>query len=271
MTPQQIALLETLLPRFHEIQTPPDVSLVLFHHAAELTPQEARAATRYGGGDLLKDGCGIHGFGSDNATRTCHIVTANRPARHRFLALADEAGRLLGQWATVAGIDPATAGAGGAMAWQFALFELAWAGRLPMGADCYDIGGQGFYSELRDAVRASCYAVEYLAGIDAGPELAAGPVGEPQRPKRRQRKTDAAPRPLTAKQAEAVQIVGECKGNYSEAARRLGVKDPKTVRQHYKAGLRKLGRKAVKYATQRLPSDKRGQDNVSSDGDRRRG
>jgi len=98
-------------------------------------------------------------------------------------------------------------------------------------------------------------------------EPAAGPVGKT---KRRRRKTDAAPRPITAKQAEAVQIVGECKGNITEAARRLGV-SAKTVRQNYQAGLGKLGRKAVKHATQRLPSDKRGQDNVSSDGDRRRG
>jgi DNA-binding CsgD family transcriptional regulator len=97
-----------------------------------------------------------------------------------------------------------------------------------------------------------------------------GQAGKPNRSRRRRRKTDAAPRPMTAKQTEAVQIVGECKGNFSEAARRLGV-SPKTVREHYQAGLRKLGRKAVKHATQRLPSDRRGQDSISSDDDRRRG
>jgi hypothetical protein len=88
------------------------------------------------------------------------------------------------------------------------------------------------------------------------------------RPKRRRRKADAVPRPLTAKQAEAIQIVGECKGNFSQAAARMGL-DRATVRQHYNAGMGKLGRKAVKHGTQRLPSDKRGQDNVYSDDDRR--
>jgi predicted DNA-binding protein (UPF0251 family) len=101
-------------------------------------------------------------------------------------------------------------------------------------------------------------------------DLQAHGAGNGQRVKRRRRKTDAAPRPITAKQLEAAQIVAECKGNFSEAARRLGV-SAKTVREHYHAGLQKLGRKAVKHGTQRLPSDRRGQDSVSSDDDRRRG
>jgi DNA-binding NarL/FixJ family response regulator len=94
------------------------------------------------------------------------------------------------------------------------------------------------------------------------------PAVERKRPKRRRRKTDAVPRPLTAKQAEAIQIVGECKGNFAQAADRIG-RDRATVRQHYNAGMKKLGRTAVKHRTQQLPSDKRGQDSVSSDDDRR--
>ena len=92
---------------------------------------------------------------------------------------------------------------------------------------------------------------------DAAPDL----QDKPKRSRRRRRKTDAAPRPLTAKQTEAVHIVGECKGNFTEAAARMGL-DAATVRQHYNAGMAKLGGKAVKHGTQRLPSDRRGQDNV---------
>lgn len=73
---------------------------------------------------------------------------------------------------------------------------------------------------------------------------------------------------LTDKQMEAVHIVGECKGNIAEAARRLG-KDYSTIRQHYKAATAKLGKKAVKHSTKRLATDGRGQANVATDADKR--
>ena len=75
-------------------------------------------------------------------------------------------------------------------------------------------------------------------------------------------------KPLTEKQTEAAQIVGQCKGNISEAARRLGV-TRKTVEQHYKAALRKMGETVVKQATRQLPLDRRGQIAVSEDRRRR--
>ncbi len=75
-------------------------------------------------------------------------------------------------------------------------------------------------------------------------------------------------RKLTGKQLEASQIVAECKGDIAEAARRLG-KDAKTVRQHYNAAMKKMGRIAVKHATQKLPLDRRGAANLSEADDMR--
>jgi predicted DNA-binding protein (UPF0251 family) len=78
------------------------------------------------------------------------------------------------------------------------------------------------------------------------------------------------PRPLTTNQVEAIQIVGECKGNVSQAAKRLR-KDRKTVDEQYRAGLKKLGKSVVRSRdkTRLLPRDRRGQENLSEDDDRR--
>jgi len=87
--------------------------------------------------------------------------------------------------------------------------------------------------------------------------------------KRRRRRSDKV-RPLTLRQTQVLAAVGECNGNLAAAARQLGV-DRKTVAQHYEACLRKLGREAVRHATRRLPTDRRGQLNVCPEDDRRRG
>ena len=85
-------------------------------------------------------------------------------------------------------------------------------------------------------------------------------AGQPQRP-----------RPLTARQAEVIQIVGECKGNVAEAAIRLG-RDRKTIDESYRAGMAKLGKNVCrKKKTGRLiPRDKRGQADVADIDDQRR-
>lgn len=85
---------------------------------------------------------------------------------------------------------------------------------------------------------------------------------------RRQRQR--SPRPLTAKQTEVVQIVGECKGNIADAARRLDL-NRKTVAEQYEAAIGKLGEAGnpIKLAMRRinhpsrLPFDRRGQSDVA--------
>ena len=78
-------------------------------------------------------------------------------------------------------------------------------------------------------------------------------------------------RALTSAQTAAIQIVGECKGNIAEAARRLG-KDRKTVEESYRTGLLKLNKTAFwnKGKTRLLPRDRRGQEVASDTDDRRR-
>jgi hypothetical protein len=94
--------------------------------------------------------------------------------------------------------------------------------------------------------------------------------GHKKRPIRRRPGTVKKLRRLTIPQTEAVQIVGECKGNIAEAARRLG-KNRKTVEEAYKAGLKKLGKQAVRSRdkTRLFARDRRGQDCISEDDDRR--
>lgn len=96
--------------------------------------------------------------------------------------------------------------------------------------------------------------------------------GKIKTPKRNRRQATKArkPRRLTPRQAEVVQIVGECKGNIAEAARRLGL-DRKTVDESFKAGLAKLGKEAVRSCdkTRLFVRDRRGQEIVSESDDRR--
>ncbi len=90
-----------------------------------------------------------------------------------------------------------------------------------------------------------------------------------EQPKKRRRRRQSETKPLTAKQREAVEIVAECKGDIAEAARRLG-KDRKTVEQHYKAGLEKLGEATGRRPeTRQLQTGLRGQYEVTADEDRR--
>jgi hypothetical protein len=96
-----------------------------------------------------------------------------------------------------------------------------------------------------------------------------------QKPPKRKRKRASdkprKPRPLTPWQAEVTQIVGECKGNIAQAAKRLG-RDPSTIRESYKAAMTKLGKEVVRSRdkTRLFARDKRGNEMVSAEDDRRR-
>jgi hypothetical protein len=92
----------------------------------------------------------------------------------------------------------------------------------------------------------------------------------PRAKHRRRRRRTARPRPLTTLQLEAIKVVSDCKGNIAEAARRLG-RDRKTIGQHYKAGIKKLGKAAshLKHLPQKLPTGCRGEEYLSGEDDRR--
>jgi hypothetical protein len=94
------------------------------------------------------------------------------------------------------------------------------------------------------------------------------PADKPARRTRRGTKP-RKPRPLTGRQVEAVQVVGECKGDIAKAAKRLGL-HRKTVAESYKAGLTKLGKVAVKHGTRLFPRDRRGQEDIAEGDDTRR-
>jgi hypothetical protein len=79
---------------------------------------------------------------------------------------------------------------------------------------------------------------------------------------RRRRSSPRKPTPLTPKQTEAMQLVGEHKGNIAAAARNAG-KSRAAMGKLYKKATTKLGKKAVKHFTQRLPKDSRGQETVT--------
>ena len=93
------------------------------------------------------------------------------------------------------------------------------------------------------------------------------PKNQERKRSRRPSKT-SKPRKLTTLQTEAIQIVGEYKGNIAEAARRLN-KDRKTIEEAYKSGLAKLGKVAVQRGTRTFPRDRRGQVDLGQDDDRR--
>lgn len=107
-------------------------------------------------------------------------------------------------------------------------------------------------------------------------ELVRESLSREQAPKKKRRRKRRPPldkdiRPLTDRQTEVVQIVGECKGNFAEAARRMCL-NRKTVKEHYDTAMAKLGlagvrnpAKQLKPKTQRLPEDRRGQVNISGE------
>jgi DNA-binding CsgD family transcriptional regulator len=80
---------------------------------------------------------------------------------------------------------------------------------------------------------------------------------------------EKALRKITERQAEVAQIVGECKGNFAEAGRRLQI-NPKTARQHYRAAMRKLGDAGIRgprASMNKLAEDSRGQADFFADDD----
>ena len=90
----------------------------------------------------------------------------------------------------------------------------------------------------------------------------------PTKPKKRRRKsTNKKVNPLTNKQIEALRLDGECQGNMSDVARRMGIK-ASTARQHRDAANKKLAIVvSKKAATERLKTDRRGQEVIQDNHD----
>lgn len=100
----------------------------------------------------------------------------------------------------------------------------------------------------------------------AAPEAPSGKANSQGKPGRKRRRR-ASPRkltPLTPEQLEAVQLVSEHKGNIAAAARAAG-KSRAAMQKLCNKANRKLGKKAIKHYTQRLPTDSRGQEMVAAE------
>lgn len=89
------------------------------------------------------------------------------------------------------------------------------------------------------------------------------------KPPRRRRRSTPQPKPLTARQTEAMKHHGDCQGKIAEIARRMGVVR-KTAAQHVKAAFTKLGKNVpTKAKTTSLKTDRRGQADVAKSDDHR--
>jgi hypothetical protein len=103
------------------------------------------------------------------------------------------------------------------------------------------------------------------ADADPAGQQNTSPTNRPARQRKaRRRATARAPRPLTGKETEAMQLVGEHKGNIAAAARAAG-KSRAAMSKLYKKATAKLGKKAIKHFTQRLPKDNRGQETIAAE------
>ncbi len=96
-----------------------------------------------------------------------------------------------------------------------------------------------------------------------GAKCAGGGAEKPTTKKRKRRRQAAkGPTPITSKQTEALQLVGEHKGNVTAAAKAAGISRTAMTNRYNKA-LAKLGKKAVKQIkTQALPTDHHGHSTI---------
>jgi hypothetical protein len=203
MNGKQRALREILFPRLCRVNTPPDVGVTLFEYSTELSASEAIALTKWGyesARAVTWEYWDLADFEPGKARR-CVIDSADDigPTLAYSEQLFEEAGRCLGHWALAAGVEESTLEIGNdLLRWHCGLFDLAWKDRLPLRTprvpipdgtrltnfSVDNLGGYeiwelellpylklppvGFYSEIGDAIRASCYAIEYLAGVHGG-------------------------------------------------------------------------------------------------------
>lgn len=115
-------------------------------------------------------------------------------------------------------------------------------------ADWIDLGEFNFLHMFSFIIRPKISEIEHLKSNESKNHRTRN---------RRPNKTSVSP--LTSKQLEAIQLCGECKGNMSEVARRMGV-SVATATQHRDAANKKLGMSAPKTSkTVHLAGDHLGQ------------
>ncbi len=122
--------------------------------------------------------------------------------------------------------------------------------------------------ELTEARREAERACDSIArqfedaatGADVTPEAATATPAKVNRIRSRNcRPAKAPPKKLTERQTESLRLHGECNGNMSEVARRMGITHP-AARQHYDAANKKLGITLSEQArTTRLAAEQHGQ------------
>ena len=103
------------------------------------------------------------------------------------------------------------------------------------------------------------------------PYVVKGTKHRKKRATRRRRSTTDKPRKLTPWQIEVIEIVGDCKGNAAAAGRKLN-RDASTIREVFKAGMKKLGKDTLyfKKSGRLITRDQRGQLDVADIDDARR-
>jgi hypothetical protein len=113
----------------------------------------------------------------------------------------------------------------------------------------------------------SCSLLDVASTLEAGPKTADCGKRDSGTRKRRRRVSPKETNPLTAKEAEAVHLVGEHKGNFAAAGRAAG-KSGTAMRKLYEKAMKKLGKSALPSPkTKRLPSDRRGQPSIADRGE----
>jgi hypothetical protein len=133
-------------------------------------------------------------------------------------------------------------------------------------------GFDAFAGAVTARVEAAIAAAEENTAPTIAPPAGNGTAATKEAKRQQRRRRRQAPRqahPITPKQTEALQLVGEHKGNITAAAKQAG-KSPAAMSKLYHKACRKLGEKASKaqkVKTQRLPHDRRGQVAVEGRGE----
>jgi predicted DNA-binding protein (UPF0251 family) len=136
-------------------------------------------------------------------------------------------------------------------------------GTSPLSRELARLDNDGFGNRLAEYLR-EMFPAEMAAILDALGVAVPPATTRTRSPRKRRRKTERKITPISPKQAEAVQLVAEHKGNIAAAARAAG-KSRAAMQNLYDKAMKKLGKKAIEHATQALPTDKRGQVSIPED------